>query len=82
MESQAMLVLSRKVNETILIANNIRIKVVNISGGQVRLGIEAPGDVKVMREELLSRHRETREAAPSTQLPRKPQRPRAVGAIV
>jgi sRNA-binding carbon storage regulator CsrA len=47
----------------------------------VRLGIEAPGDVKVMREELLSRHRETPEAASSTQPPQKPQRPRAVTAI-
>ena len=76
-----MLVLSRKVNETILIANNIRIKVVGISGGQVRLGIEAPGDVKVMREELLSRHRETRQAPAPTQDSRKPQRRRAVAAM-
>jgi len=48
-----MLVLSRKCNETIVISDNIRIKVVGISGSQVRLGIEAPSDVRVMREELL-----------------------------
>jgi carbon storage regulator len=49
-----MLVLSRKCNETIVIGNNIHIKVVGISGSQVRLGIEAPSDIRVMREELLS----------------------------
>jgi carbon storage regulator len=48
-----MLVLSRKCNETIVIGDSIRIKVVGISGNQVRLGIEAPSDVRVMREELL-----------------------------
>jgi len=51
-----MLVLSRKLNETIIIGDNIRITVVNIGGNQVRLGIDAPGDVKVMREELLFRN--------------------------
>ena len=48
-----MLVLSRKCNETIVIGDNIHIKVVGISGNQVRLGIEAPSDIRVMREELL-----------------------------
>ncbi len=51
-----MLVLSRKLNETIVIGDNIRLTVVGIAGNQVRLGIEAPGDVKIMREELLFRN--------------------------
>jgi carbon storage regulator len=47
-----MLVLSRKLNEEILIGENIRIKVVMIRGNQVRLGIEAPDDVAIIRQEL------------------------------
>lgn len=48
-----MLVLTRKANEEILIGDNIRIKVVAINGNRVRLGISAPGDVRVIREEML-----------------------------
>lgn len=49
-----MLVLSRKPGEHILVGNNIRITIVSIQGRQVRIGIEAPGDVPVFREEVLS----------------------------
>ncbi len=49
-----MLVLGRKVNETIVIAGNIRITAVGIRGRSVRLSIDAPADVPVFREELLS----------------------------
>jgi carbon storage regulator len=44
-----MLILTRKENETILIGENISIKVVEIRGKQVRLGIEAPADLLVLR---------------------------------
>ncbi len=47
-----MLVLGRKVNETITISDNIRITVLRVSGDRVRLGVEAPENVKVIREEL------------------------------
>jgi carbon storage regulator len=47
-----MLVLSRKVGERILIGDNIAVTVVRIGQGGVRLGIEAPGDLEVIREEL------------------------------
>jgi carbon storage regulator len=47
-----MLVLSRKVNERILIGEHIRITVVATRGNQVRIGIEAPPDVRVLRDEL------------------------------
>lgn len=50
-----MLVLSRKVNEKIVIDGGIVVTVVKVEGGQVRLGIEAPSDVKVYREELLAK---------------------------
>lgn len=51
-----MLVLCRKVNESILIQDNIRITVTSIRGNQVRLGIEAPATVPILREELLDSH--------------------------
>ena len=47
-----MLVLSRKENEKIVINENITIVVVEIRGDKVRLGIEAPREVSVHREEV------------------------------
>jgi carbon storage regulator len=47
-----MLVLSRKLNESIVIDGGIRITVVSIRGSQVRLGIQAPSSVGIVREEL------------------------------
>ena len=47
-----MLVLSRKENESIVINENITIVVLRIQAGKVRLGIEAPKDVPVRRQEL------------------------------
>ncbi|SIO61215.1 carbon storage regulator, CsrA [Singulisphaera sp. GP187] len=63
-----MLVLSRKRMEQIVIGSDIRITVVKLEGGQVRLGIEAPSEVMVLREELLEPRVEkgTKEAAPVT----------------
>jgi carbon storage regulator len=50
-----MLVLSRKVGERILIGDDIRVTVVRLGGGGVRLGIEAPVHLPVVREELKDR---------------------------
>ena len=47
-----MLVLSRKLEETILIDGQIEIQVIRVKGNTVRLGIRAPQDVKVLRGEL------------------------------
>ena len=47
-----MLVLSRKPGESIVIGNSIRVKIVELTSGSVRLGIEAPTDVSIYREEL------------------------------
>ena len=49
-----MLVLARKVGERICIGDTITLVVLEITGNKVRLGIEAPRDVKIMREELPS----------------------------
>ena len=48
-----MLILTRKKGESIAIGDNIQIQVLNVKGGQVRIGIEAPRDVSVNREECL-----------------------------
>jgi len=47
-----MLVLSRKVNESIVIDGRIIVKVVRVDGGIVKLGISAPSDVPVHRQEI------------------------------
>jgi carbon storage regulator len=47
-----MLVLARKLDEAIIIGDDIRVTVVELRGRQVRLGIEAPDTVVVLREEL------------------------------
>jgi len=57
-----MLVLRRKKNESIVINDDITIVVVEIRGDRVRLGIEAPKDVPVHREEVWDKiHRKRRE---------------------
>jgi carbon storage regulator len=55
-EGSAMLVLSRKLGEKIYINDNICITVVDIDRGKIRLGIEAPRDVPIFRQELLPGH--------------------------
>jgi len=47
-----MLVLSRKSKEQIMIGHEIRVTVISIGGSHVRLGIEAPADVAVHRQEV------------------------------
>ena len=48
-----MLVLARKLDEAIIIGDNISIKVISIDKGVVKLGIDAPRDVSIVRNELL-----------------------------
>lgn len=52
-----MLVLSRKPNEEIVVGDNIRITVVQIAGGRVKLGVSAPQEVPVHRAEVRDRVR-------------------------
>lgn len=49
-----MLVLSRYQNESVIIDGNIKVTVVEVRGDRIRLGIEAPPEVPVWREELLA----------------------------
>ncbi|RKX26771.1 MAG: carbon storage regulator [Candidatus Zixiibacteriota bacterium] len=61
-----MLILTRKLGESITIGDNIRVSVLGIRGRQVRLGIDAPSDVVVHREEIYVKiQEENRRAAGS-----------------
>lgn len=53
-----MLILTRRLGESINIGDNIKVSVLGVSGRQVRLGIEAPSDVVVHREEVYVRIQE------------------------
>jgi len=53
-----MLILTRRIGETLKIGDNIDVTVLNVQGGQVRLGINAPRDVAVHREEIYERIKE------------------------
>ena len=50
-----MLVLSRRIGETLYIDNNIQIVVLGVNGNQIRLGITAPRDISIHREEVYKR---------------------------
>ena len=50
-----MLILTRRVGETLKIGDDIEVTVLGLRGGQVRMGINAPKDVPVHREEILDR---------------------------
>ncbi len=47
-----MLVLTRKRNESVMVGDNIRVTVVDVRGGNVRLGFDAPRDVTIDRSEV------------------------------
>jgi carbon storage regulator len=60
MEAGVMLILSRKVNETFMIGNDVSVTVLSIKGGQIRIGISAPRDIAVHRQEVYERIRQER----------------------
>ncbi len=45
-----MLILTRKVGETIILAGKVRVQVLELKGSQVRIGITAPDDIRIRRE--------------------------------
>ena len=59
-----MLVLTRKVDESITIGDEIKVKVLEIDGNKIKLGIEAPQDVEIHRQEIYEQiEAENKEAA-------------------
>ena len=62
-----MLVLSRQKDESIMIGDGIRITIVDVRGDKVRIGIEAPKDVKVFRTELYEEIQRQNQSAAASQ---------------
>ena len=58
-----MLILSRKINEKIMIGDDISISIIEIRGDQVRIGVDAPKSVKVFRQEVFDAIRAENKAA-------------------
>jgi len=53
-----MLILTRRIGESLTIGNQIEVKIVKLKGNQIVLGIEAPRDIPVVRSELLSEEKQ------------------------
>jgi carbon storage regulator len=56
------LILTRKVGESIMIGDSVEVKILGLRAGQVKIGIEAPKDLKVHREEIYERIRAEEES--------------------
>ena len=56
-----MLILTRKVGESVLIGDDISITVLSVRGNQVKLGVQAPKEVSVHREEIYQRIKQTQD---------------------
>jgi carbon storage regulator len=62
-----MLILSRKSGESIVIAGNIRVKVMRVEGDVVKIGVEAPSSVPVHRQEVYEEIQRSNQAAVAQQ---------------
>lgn len=57
-----MLIISRKIGESLIIDNEIEIFILDIKNDKIRIGIEAPKNVKILRKELFETEKSNREA--------------------
>lgn len=60
-----MLILTRRVGETVMIGNEVTVTVLGVKGNQVRIGINAPKSVAVHREEIYERIRREQQGEPA-----------------
>jgi carbon storage regulator len=61
-----MLILTRRVGETVMIGDNVTVAIIGVKGNQIRIGINAPKDVPVHRKEIYERIRREQLPAPLT----------------
>lgn len=54
-----MLILTRRINESLVIGDDVTVTILGVKGNQVRIGVDAPRDVSVHREELAQKDDET-----------------------
>jgi carbon storage regulator len=59
-----MLILTRKTGESLMVGNEITVTVMGVKGNQVRIGIDAPKDVEVHRQEVFDRIRQEKAEEP------------------
>ncbi|MDP6112562.1 MAG: carbon storage regulator CsrA [Planctomycetota bacterium] len=70
-----MLVLTRKVDESIIIGEDINIKILALSGSQVKIGISAPRTLRILRKEVYDDIKEEEQSAPQPDAETPPQAP-------
>ena len=63
-----MLILSRKINEKIIIGEDVSITIIEIRGDQVKIGVEAPKSIKVFRQEIYEAIQKENKAAATSQV--------------